>query len=415
MRIRSRILYPVSRPPIENGGLFISEGRIVSVGDWAHISQTGSGEIFDLGDVVVLPGLINAHCHLDYTEMAGKIPPPKHFSDWIKAILALKASWSYSEYAASWLRGTEMLLRSGTTTVADIEAVPELLPELWAATPLRVISFLEMTGVKSDRPAAKILKEALQKIVVPRSQKNEFGLSPHALYSTKPDLLKISAEAALKKNLLTTMHLAESREEFDMFTSRSGALFDWLKNQRDMVDCGEVTPLQAVAKSGLLDSRLLAVHVNHLGVGDAELLASKNCSVVHCPSSHAYFGHALFPFEELKRAGANVCLGTDSLASCNPEKGQKPELNMFLEMQRFATAFPGVSPMEIIRMSTLNAAKALYKKGLIGEFAPNACADFVALPLPKARRKDIAEAILNHKGTVSETWVSGKTVFESRQ
>ncbi|MBA4148797.1 MAG: amidohydrolase family protein [Verrucomicrobia bacterium] len=415
MRIRSRIIYPVSRPPIENGGLFISNGRFAAVGDWAHISKVGSGEIIDLGEVLLLPGLINAHCHLDYTDMAGKIAPPKHFSDWIKAILAVKASWSFSEYAASWLRGTEMLLHTGTTTVADIEAVPELLPELWASTALRVISYLEMTGVKSDRPACQILNEALQKLeTLQVTGKNGAGLSPHALYSTKPDLLKVSAEAAAKRNLPTTMHVAESSEEFEMYSSRCGALFDWLKTQRDMADCGNVTPIQQLVNSGLMDSQFLAVHVNYLGDGDAQLVAEKNCSVVHCPSSHAYFQHAPFPFEELTKAGVNVCLGTDSLASCKPVNGQKAELNMFLEMQRFAEKFPDASPDQIIRMATVNAAQALQKCGLIGEIAPEACADFVALPLSSSST-DVATAILNHRGSVSETWVAGNRVFGSGQ
>src|SRR5690606_19255911 len=103
--------------------------------------------------------LVNAHCHLDYTNMAGMIPAPKNFPDWIKAMLALKAHWSYSEYSQSWLNGAQMLLRTGTTTLADIEAVPELLPDVWNATPLRVVSLLELTNVKSRRPASEIICE----------------------------------------------------------------------------------------------------------------------------------------------------------------------------------------------------------------------------------------------------------------
>ena len=103
------------------------------------------------GEVVLLPGLVNAHCHLDYTDMAGELPPPRTFTDWIPLITAAKTAWGYSDYARSWLRGAHMLLRNGTTTVADIEAMPDLLPELWDATPLRVFSFLEMTGIRARR------------------------------------------------------------------------------------------------------------------------------------------------------------------------------------------------------------------------------------------------------------------------
>jgi len=411
MRIRSRAVYPVSRPPIENGGFCILNGRVAQVGPWDEIRNNGTGEIIDLGDSVVLPGLINAHCHLDYTGMAGKILPPKYFPDWIKAILALKASWSFSDYAASWLDGAEMLLRTGTTTVADIEAIPELIPEVWLSTPLRVISFFEMTGVKANRSATAILEESLRKLDSLPAGQNGAGLSPHALYSTKPDLLALAAEAARKQQLRTTTHLAESREEFEMFTRREGPLFDWLKSQRDMSDCGGTTPVQLLARSGLMNEQHLAVHVNYLGDGDADLLGTTRASVVHCPLSHAYFKHAPFPYETLRRAGVNVCLGTDSLASVPCARGVQPELNLFMEMRRFAAAFRSVTPGEIIRMATMASARALGFEGQLGELSPGAIADFIVLPC-SGSVSGIAGTILAHQGPVSESWIAGKKVYD---
>src|SRR5687767_7548203 len=139
MILRARLVLPMHGPVIEDGAVSISGSRISAVGK-RTVLQVTSDDTTDLGDVVLLPGLINAHCHLDYTNMAGKISPPRSFADWIKTIVALKAEWSYTEFAESWVRGAAMLLRGGVTTVADVEAVPELLPEMWHATPLRVIS-----------------------------------------------------------------------------------------------------------------------------------------------------------------------------------------------------------------------------------------------------------------------------------
>src|SRR5204863_9084170 len=121
-------------------------------------------EARDLGEVVLMPGLVNAHCHLDYTDMAGQLAPPKAFPDWLKLITTAKAGWSYSDYAESWVTGAKMLVRTGTTTLADIEAVPELLPDVWDATPLRVISFLEMLGITNRRAPRAILAEALDRV-----------------------------------------------------------------------------------------------------------------------------------------------------------------------------------------------------------------------------------------------------------
>ncbi|MDB6125745.1 MAG: metal-dependent hydrolase, subgroup, partial [Pedosphaera sp.] len=155
MLLRARVILPISKPPIENGAISITGNRIQSVGKWKDLSRK-RGEVIDLGEVILLPGLVNAHCHLDYTDMAGQFPPPKTFTDWIKLITTGKGTWDYSEFAISWLNGAKMLLRTGTTTVGDIEAIPELLPEVWSSTPLRVFSFLEMTGVKRRRAAEEI-------------------------------------------------------------------------------------------------------------------------------------------------------------------------------------------------------------------------------------------------------------------
>src|SRR5580692_9738955 len=144
MLLRARTILPVTAPPIENGAVLISANRIRAVGPWTELQNLSDEEAIDLGDVVLLPGLVNAHCHLDYTDMAGMFPPPKLFIDWLKPITTTKSGWNDSDFAQSWLNGAGMLLRNGTTTVADIEAVPSLLPRAWEATPLRVLSLMEM-------------------------------------------------------------------------------------------------------------------------------------------------------------------------------------------------------------------------------------------------------------------------------
>src|SRR5580658_8155908 len=133
--LRARVVLPIASPPVENGAVLIFRDRVAVVGAWknfpAQLNSSGRAEIIDLGAAILLPGLVNAHCHLDYTGMAGLWPPPKKFTDWIPRMLAAKAEWSYSDYARSWVSGAKMLLHSGTTTVADIEAAPELLPDVW--------------------------------------------------------------------------------------------------------------------------------------------------------------------------------------------------------------------------------------------------------------------------------------------
>src|SRR5690242_17731231 len=117
MILRGRLVLPISGPPIVDGAIALSGKRIKAVGRWRDLSCSIRGRKLDLGEVILMPGLVNAHCHLDYTNMAGQFPPPKVFIDWLKVITTTKADWSFSDYAESWLSGARMLLRTGTTTV----------------------------------------------------------------------------------------------------------------------------------------------------------------------------------------------------------------------------------------------------------------------------------------------------------
>jgi cytosine/adenosine deaminase-related metal-dependent hydrolase len=406
MLVRARIVLPVCGAPVENGAVAISANRVASVGRWREMDRETYQPIVDLGEAILLPGLVNAHCHLDYTDMTG-LPPQKQFPDWIKGLLALKAAASYTDYAAAWLRGAQMLLRTGTTTVGDIEAVPELLPEVWSSTPLRAFSFLELTGVKSRRKPSEILREASAKIRALSSGTSSAGLSPHALYSTMPALLKQTARVARQRGWRVAMHVAESTAEQEMYTHRSGPLFDWLKNQRDMSDCGNGTPIQQVRRYGLLGENFLAIHANCLEAGDIAALAESRSNVVHCPQSHAYFQHTPFPYKELAAAGVNVSLGTDSLASILPPRRGKVELNMFAEMRAFVASYPDVAPEQIVRMATQGGARALGLQERVGGIFQGGMADLTAIPFA-GKAEDAWAAVVDHIGDVSASMINGR-------
>jgi cytosine/adenosine deaminase-related metal-dependent hydrolase len=408
MMLRARTILPVARPPIENGAVVIFGNRIRAVSSWPDLQPHATGEILDLGEIILLPGLVNAHCHLDYTDMAGQLPPPQTFTDWIPLIIAAKAAWDFSEYARSWLNGAQMLLRTGTTTVADIEAVPDLLPELWDATPLRVISFLEMTGIRARRTSMEILREAVEKIDSLPHSRCSASLSPHAPYSTLPELLRLSAEIARKKKWRITTHVAESEQEFEMFMHERGKMFDWLqRNERNNSDCGHGSPVAHLARNDLLGENLLAVHANLLAPGDTDLLAKHHVHVVHCPRSHDYFRHPPFPRRQLADAGINLCLATDSLSTVRKIGKDKLELNLFEEMRQLAIADKTIPPVEILRMATVNGAKALGMAGQIGEVSENAFADLIAIPFA-GKRTDIYDAVVHYASNVSTSMVDGQ-------
>jgi aminodeoxyfutalosine deaminase len=410
--LRARFILPVSEPPIANGAIVISGERIAEIGPWRSVSKNFHGNVIDLGEMALLPGLINAHCHLDYTTMVGQFPVPGLFSDWLKLITTSKSQFSYSDYAESWLKGAKMLLRNGTTTVGDVESVPELLPEVVETTPLRVISFLEMTGIRSRRQPKSILQEAVKHVEELGTLGFFGGLSPHAPYSTLPELLCLSAKLARKRKWLLSIHVAESNQEFEMFTQGEGQMFDWLRrSERDMSDCGLGSPVQHLERCSALGRNLLAIHVNYLAKGDAALLARRQVSVVHCPRSHSYFRHDPFPYETLLKAGVNICLGTDSLASVYQRRHQSLELNLFEEMRTFASNEPSVSPRRILEMVSRNPARGLGSKGKLGELSKSAYADIIGVPFT-GKSSEIHEAILHHDRHVAMSMIKGQWAIE---
>ncbi len=407
--IRSRTVVPMNRPPIEDGAIRIEDGRIQYVGPFTERPSAPGETVLDLGECALLPGLINAHCHLDYTHMAGMIPAMKAFSDWIKAIIAIKSTWSYTEFAESWVAGAHQLEATGTTTVVDIESVPELLPEAWDATPVRVWSCIELINVRSPEAGPAMVQQALDQADSLKHPRNRCGLSPHALYTTTDSLLQAARQAANQKPCLLTTHLAESREEWDLYQSASGPLHEWLSSQRDLGHAGTGSPTSVLKGLGYLDGPMLAAHVNHLGPDDPALLAQGPTSVAHCPRSHDYFGHAPFPWARLEQTGVNLTLGTDSLASMTARRNNPPTLSLFAEMQCLSQQPDAPPPETILRWATLNGARALGQSGELGELSPGAQADWIAIP-HAGPRESLFESIIQFNASVHASMIEGAWV-----
>src|SRR5438552_6662192 len=174
MIVRARVVVTMDGPPIENGAVVISGNRIVDVGTFPEISERHSRqELVDLGEQALLPGLINAHCHLDYTCLRGKIPSRKSFADWIRAINAEKEKLGADDYLASITDGFAEAKRFGTTTVANLTAFPELISQI--RSPIRTWWFAELIDVRSPERANELVDLAIKSL----QSEEQWGLAPH--------------------------------------------------------------------------------------------------------------------------------------------------------------------------------------------------------------------------------------------
>ena len=185
-------------------------------------------------------------------------------------------------------------------------------------------------------------------------------------------------------------------------------MFDWLQRSgRDMSDCGLGSPVEYLQRCGVLGGRLIAAHANYLGKLDPALLARRKVHVAHCPRCHEYFHHDKSPLRRLLKAGVNVCLGTDSLASICKPRHQHIELSLFDEMRTLCKRAPWLSPRRIVAMATLNGARALGLQGRLGELSPAAFADLIAIPFT-GKTPQAFEGVMHCAGHVAASMIDGQ-------
>ena len=395
MILRARVVVTMDGLPIENGIVTLEGNQIVEVRQFNPLTDILSEEIVDLGEHALLPGLINAHCHLDYTCLRGRIENRESFTDWIRAINAAKAQLTPAGYLSSISAGFAEALRFGTTSIVNFEACPDLIIRI--AAPIRTWWLPELIDVRDPNRPEQMVGLAMGFVSAPKNR----GLAPHAPFTASLDLYRRCREVAREHNLLLSTHLAESREEFSMFRDASGPLYEFMKEiGRDMRDCGNQTPLGYLLEQIALDECWLVVHLNELVESDFDLLAESTTKfhVVHCPRSHRYFDHSPFQLERLRELGFNICLGTDSLAS-------NDDLSLFAEMRAVRRDHPALSAREVLEMVTINPARALDRQALLGQIKPGFLADMITVPL--TGQADVFEEIVAFDQAVPWRMVDG--------
>jgi cytosine/adenosine deaminase-related metal-dependent hydrolase len=357
---------PVSAPPIRDGAVAIEDGRIAAVGPAVEL-----GEGTRYPDAAIVPGLVNAHTHLEYAVYSGFGDGLGDFARWVNLHTERKRWIGWPESLDIARLGAAECLASGVTTIGDCSfsgAAGVAAGELG----LRGIVYLEVFG--SDPAAALERFAALRERAEPAlSDRLRLGVSPHAPYSVSVDVYRACAELGLP---LAT-HLSESESEVRYLHDGGGAWhgIDWL------VEPAGTTGTRALAGAGLLGPRLLVAHGVVLDDEEIALLAHHGVAVVHCPRSNAFLGSGIAPLQELREAGVRVGIGTDSPASA-PSFDIFDELRVAVALARVRARSPeGLSPTEALELATLGGARALGLADEIGSLEPGKRADLAVVSL----------------------------------
>ena len=355
--LRARWVLPIVAPPIEGGYIAIVDGVIAEVG----ANDPNRGPVADLGEVILLPGLVNAHTHLEFSGLTKPLGAPAMIlPSWIRTVIADRGRGDRNA-AAAIAAGLTESAAAGVTTIGEIATSP--VPFYQVDGSPRTLLFQEAIGFSAGR-VDSVASEMKRRV---DAASHAVGISPHAPYTVNPQLLERLVDLAIDRQLPIAMHLAESREELELLRDGSGP-FQELLAERSMWDDAAIPrgsrPLDYLRQLARAP-RSLAIHGNYFDAEEIAFAAAhrERMTVVYCPRTHAYFEHEHYPLAAMLDAGVRVALGTDSRAS-------NPDLNLLSEVQFVASRFPQIDPATLLRMATLDAAEALGFGDVVGSLTP---------------------------------------------
>ncbi len=390
-------------PLLRDGAVVFDDTMIADVGAAKDLlPKHPDARVEDLGGAILLPGLINAHTHLELSDCVAGESAGMPFHEWI---IRVRATRTTNDPAEATRIGIAQCLKFGVTCVGDITQQIKIARQTIAHSPLRCVSYGETIGLAKLRSKFEtLLRTAIDESDSRLSPRLTIGLSPHAPYTVDLDGYRECVAIARAHGLPLATHLAETPHEREFLEHHRGPFRDvWeqIGSWSDLVETFAASPIRFTQAIGLLDlPAALLAHVNYCDDDELEILARGRASVVYCPRTHAYFSHPPHRWREMLSRGINVVVGTDSCAS-------SPNPNLVDDLRLLHHLAPETSPNALWQMATLRAARAVGQANLVGSIAPGKAADFVTF---KAMEDDPLRAILESDEVPESVWIAGERV-----
>ena len=381
----ARQVFPVTAPPIRDGAVACEDGRILAVGTSADLRRRYPGaRVVALGERALLPGLVNAHTHLELTHHAGHVPENLPLIEWIYPLVSYSRTRTPDDFARAADAGVAMLRASGTVAVGEICTFGQSVRPL-VESGLYGVVYYELLSPDPAR-ADELLEQGQRQIErwrteYPRSR-IRFGLAPHTPYTVSAELLRAVAAWCRAEDAPLTIHTAESPAESQFLRDATGPIADLLYPGAGWPIHPErapgVSPIAYLDQLGVLAAHPLLAHGVHVNAGDVARIAESGAAVAHCPRSNMRLQCGRMPWGLYRAAGVRLALGTDSLAS-------SPSLALWDEAVYAETlhseAGEPPTPTELLRLATLGGADALGLAAELGSLEPGKLAALACLPL----------------------------------
>jgi cytosine/adenosine deaminase-related metal-dependent hydrolase len=424
--LTAKYVLPISAELIEDGAVAIEDDKIAAVGARAEIAgKFPEAETRDFGEAVILPGLVNAHSHLEITAMRGFLDEfDGDFYSWLITLTKTRAEKLTDEDIEIAARfGALEGARAGVTTFGDIGRFGKAGFEALKANGLRGVLFQETEFSPSDATCDEDFARLNEKFLELKDAETalvKVGLSPHSPYTVSARLFEKITRYALDENIKITVHAAESGEEHELLVSGDGFFLE-IYRRFDLEWCApNCTPIEYLARIGVLQAKPLLAHCVKVSEKDIELIAESASRIAHCPKSNAKFGHGIAPLENFLDEKVRVGFGSDSVASNNAcdifEEARFAALaaRTRAERRRFLSA------REIIETATLGGARALGLDEEIGTLEAGKQSDLIAVSLDDAAQMpvhDVYSALLfaSNARDVKMTMVAGREIYRDHQ
>jgi cytosine/adenosine deaminase-related metal-dependent hydrolase len=406
IRYHAAWVVPVEGEPIRDGWVMVDGGRIVALGRRAANDTTQGVE---LGDVAVMPGLVNAHTHLELSYLRDRIAPASSFTAWAREIIGerrqrAQQSLYDSEHLATIDAAIEELLRCGTAVVGEITNTLFVTFDKLAKSPLAGVVFWELIGFNmgDDPDFDAMVTQALEDLgELPKTDHVRASLAAHAPYSVAPLFFRAIKKAVDRMPFVpSSVHLAENAEEVELLRTGGGP---WKTLMKDIGSWNHawtppgVGPVQYLDNMKFIDNRLIVVHGVQMTKADLTLLRDRGATLVTCPRSNAHTGAGVPPIVDFYESGVRIAIGTDSLAS-------SPDLNVFAEVATLHALAPSVPPTLLLESATIEGARALGFDADYGTIEPGKIARLIAVDVPPGT-SDVEEYLVSgiHPGQIR--WV----------
>jgi cytosine/adenosine deaminase-related metal-dependent hydrolase len=383
IRYHATWVIPIAEPPLRHAWVAVDHGRVVALGHTAgpFTGATDGAEEVHLGEVALMPGLVNAHTHLELSYLRDAVPPASAFVSWVRGVMAARRARPDAK-APEIVDALEQAIgdsvRFGTAVVGDISNT--LVPfDALVASPLAGVMFYELIRFNAPEPEAFVEQARKDIDVLPPAERVRPSLAAHAPYSVAPLVLR-AIKKALNRDPFApcSIHLSESVEEIEFIRTAGGpwrALLEDVGAWDSRFVAPGVSPVQYLDESGFLDNRVLVVHGVQMTPVDLSRLASRGSTLVTCPRSNGHTGAGAPPLEDFYASGVRIAVGTDSLASA-------PDLNVFAELATMRALAPSVPASSLLESATRNGARALGFDADYGTIEPGKKARLIAVSIP---------------------------------